>query len=785
MRDYRLEGNTAFANNDFTSAINLYTLALQQNDDDCFLNTVKCLNNRAICHFKLDQFSECLKDACKALELNPNNLKSKYRKAQSLKALGQFRESYDILKDILRTSDVARNDSSICELYKEITGVIQKQIDEQNSTDSKARLSLEKFADDDLDVKIKASRNLIILSDDNPGCSALIKADALRSLKSYIDTSTASKEIVLNCYRVLANFAKCPKCICQRILTVFPVVAICEKISTSSDFEITAAISRFLDNLIYSYTELEEKRKIKKPINVSFEFDKETISFIDSFFRSSGALIETSCAWSSRFIPYGIPKVLRISASVEGYPKCLSLTEQTKQHASCLLSAVYDDLCSDVDRGEYRKTCEDFVRNLQESNEDYDKIRAVACVVVILQGPFDVGNSIIGALSILNDILKLATSGDEYQEKLSLDAILLSSSKTDKAMGLLSQGHNILKKLFLSPNENIQIRALLGLCKLSASKGSDFTKKTLSPKRMEKLESTCVRLLLANKDSTTELHASDGLAFLSLDADVKERLVNNKNALNKLFSLVKKDPLPSTCFTVCSIIFNLSNAEVIKKPDEEMIKLAKYSKQHIPEVHPKDLKEYVDARRKKLMEINVASVLVLIAKEKSDACRTMISKICLVLAEDVENRGSLIAAGIGKVLIPLSSNSSGSIHACQALSRIAISCNPEIAFPGQRCMEIVKPLVQLLHPERSALENFEALLAFTNLATVSTSVRNKIICDAFSSIEQYQFEEHPFLRRAATEVICNLCVDEQVNLSIFRKNLTSFVYPQTIKSEPF
>ncbi|KAI0985020.1 hypothetical protein GJ496_008858, partial [Pomphorhynchus laevis] len=39
---------------------------------------------------------------------------------------------------------------------------------------------------------------------------------------------------------------------------------------------------------------------------------------------------------------------------------------------------------------------------------------------------------------------------------------------------------------------------------------------------------------------------------------------------------------------------------------------------------------------------------------------------------------------------------------------------------------------------------------------------NKIICDAFSSIEQYQFEEHPFLRRAATEVICNLCVDEQV-----------------------
>lgn len=79
-------------------------------------------------------------------------------------------------------------------------------------------------------------------------------------------------------------------------------------------------------------------------------------------------------------------------------------------------------------------------------------------------------------------------------------------------------------------------------------------------------------------------------------------------------------------------------------------------------------------------------------------------------------------------------------------------------------LELVRPVIKLLRIEHTALENFEALMALTNLASISESVRKRILKeDGFSSVEQYMFEEHPMLRRAATECMCNLVVQEEVN----------------------
>lgn len=78
-------------------------------------------------------------------------------------------------------------------------------------------------------------------------------------------------------------------------------------------------------------------------------------------------------------------------------------------------------------------------------------------------------------------------------------------------------------------------------------------------------------------------------------------------------------------------------------------------------------------------------------------------------------------------------------------------------------LELVRPIIKLLKIERSALENFEALMALTNLASISEIVRRRILKeDGFSQVEQYLFEEHPMLRRAATECMCNLVVQEEV-----------------------
>ena len=55
-------------------------------------------------------------------------------------------------------------------------------------------------------------------------------------------------------------------------------------------------------------------------------------------------------------------------------------------------------------------------------------------------------------------------------------------------------------------------------------------------------------------------------------------------------------------------------------------------------------------------------------------------------------------------------------------SMLAASFIHLVTYFLQMC-EVVRPLISLLDMERSALENFEALLALTNLASVNSTIR--------------------------------------------------------------
>ena len=63
-------------------------------------------------------------------------------------------------------------------------------------------------------------------------------------------------------------------------------------------------------------------------------------------------------------------------------------------------------------------------------------------------------------------------------------------------------------------------------------------------------------------------------------------------------------------------------------------------------------------------------------------------RVYLALVEDPENRGLVVQQGGAKALVPLAIDGTeeGKIRASQALAKIGITMNPEIAFPGQRVM---------------------------------------------------------------------------------------------------
>ncbi|CAF5218787.1 unnamed protein product, partial [Rotaria magnacalcarata] len=131
-----------------------------------------------------------------------------------------------------------------------------------------------------------------------------------------------------------------------------------------NDTEIPASTTILVHNIIMSICDLENRRKIRKPINVPFNFDQPVIEFINNIFRTLVEFIDdktcpaigrdccldlvakfvdraNGCNWTSKFIVSGVPKVLRVAATVPNLPdndkKAYPITEQTKMYISCAL----------------------------------------------------------------------------------------------------------------------------------------------------------------------------------------------------------------------------------------------------------------------------------------------------------------------------------------------------------------------------------------------------------------------------------------------------------------
>ena len=94
------------------------------------------------------------------------------------------------------------------------------------------------------------------------------------------------------------------------------------------------------------------------------------------------------------------------------------------------------------------------------------------------------------------------------------------------------------------------------------------------------------RFLTSSTNFDIRRWSADGLAYLSLDADVKEDLTDNLPALKALFNLSQSEDA-HVLYSITTIFVNLTNTYDIHKPEKEMLELATYAKQHIPKEHPK------------------------------------------------------------------------------------------------------------------------------------------------------------------------------------------------------
>ncbi|ENN77600.1 hypothetical protein HUJ04_000770 [Dendroctonus ponderosae] len=781
---YKEQGNEAFKNNQWDEAVKHYTKAI---------NSVKgepkelaiYYKNRSAAYLKQENFENAVKDCDRSLEICPNDPKALFRRCQALESLERFEEAYRDATQIFKDDPTNK---AVQPYLQRLHRIVEERARINSQTNNKLESMLKIVFDpsNDKEKRETAMTNLLVLAKENAGSDLMVnKSPIVQKIKNLLKMEK-NQVLYLTGIRIIGELCKHSE---EKTKTILKDVGIpwFLEIIDSENKEVVNAAQYCLQCILNTLSGMENKTDTK-PKQELVDKNKSTIDTLLTCLTVSinnqaitglarDAIIEllirnihyNTLSWAEQLVEKGgVRKLLDCASELEEYhyESAMNITASTRTIAAVCLARVYENMYYDKARDNFLNKIQEFIKDKLLTPDIESKVRVVVAITELLRGPLDLGNSIIGKEGILEMILVMAnTEDDELQQKVACECLIAAASKADKAKSIVSQGADILKKLYKSKNDHIKIRALVGLCKLGSSGGNDATVKPFAEGSTVKLAEACRRFLLhPGKDKDIRKWAAEGLSYLTLDAEVKEKLIEDKAALRALVELAKSGD-QSVVYGVVTTLVNLCNAYEKQEVIPEMVELAKFAKQHIPEEHELDDPDFITKRLIALGQENVTTALVALSKTESPNSRELISRVFNALASEHDLRGVIVQQGGVKVLIQLALNGTdkGKRQASQALARIGITMNPEVAFTGQRSLECIRPMISLLHQDCTGLENFEALMALCNIAQMGETARQRIVKEGgFYKIEHYMYEDHEYISRAAVQCMCNLVQSEDV-----------------------
>ncbi|XP_051014092.1 protein unc-45 homolog B [Acomys russatus] len=783
------EGNQHFQRQDYKAATKSYSQALKLTKDKALLAIL--YRNRAACGLKMESYAQAASDASRAIDINSADIKALYRRCQALEHLGKLDQAF---KDVQRCATLEPRNQNFQETLRRLNTSIQEQLRVQFSTDSRVQTMFEILLNEnsEADKLEKAANNLIVLGREEAGAERIFQSNGVGLLLQLMDTKRP--ELVLAAVRTLSGMCSGHRARATAILHTVRIERICSLMATENE-EIALAVCNLLQAIIDSLSG-EDKREHRGKEEALVLDTKKDLKQITSHLldmlvskKVSGQGRDQALNLLNKNVPRkdlsihdnsrtiyvvdnGLRKILKVVGQVPDLPSCLPLTDNTRMLASILINKLYDDLRCDPERDHFRKICEEYITGKFDPQDMDKNVNAIQTVSGILQGPFDLGNQLLGMKGVMEMMVALCGSEREADQLVAVEALIHASTKLSRATFIITNGVSLLKQIYkTTKNEKIKIRTLVGLCKLGSAGGSDYGLRQFAEGSTEKLAKQCRKWLCNTAiDTRTRRWAVEGLAYLTLDADVKDDFVQDIPALQAMFELAKARTSDKTIlYSVANTLVNCTNSYDVKEVVPELVQLAKFSKQHVPEEHPKDKKDFVDMRVKRLLKAGVISALACMVKADNailtDQTKELLARVFLALCDNPKDRGAIVAQGGGKALIPLALEGTdvGKVKAAHGLAKIAAVSNPDIAFPGERVYEVVRPLVSLLDTQRDGLQNYEALLGLTNLSGRSDKLRQKIFKEkALPDIENYMFENHDQLRQAATECMCNMAINKEV-----------------------
>lgn len=781
-QNYKEQGNEAFKNNDMDLAIKLYTKAINLSPQETRELAIY-YKNRAAAYLKQEKFEEALSDCDKSLKIVPSDPKALFRRSQALENLQRYEEAYRDARQILNDDP---NNKTIQPTLERLHKIVQERVRQNAQTHTKIE-HMTKIAFDlkeDKEKRETAMNNLLVLARENAGSEHILKTGVVQQIKKLLKVEK-NRVLYIAGIRIIGELCKHDVKKTLRVLKDAGIPWFLEILDSECQEQVNAA-QYCMQTILNSFSGMDNKHDTKPKKELCEKYKKDIDTLLSCLVYSvnnraiSGiardAIIELimrnvhydALSWAERLIEIGgIGRLMECASELEEckYESAMNITPSTRTIAAVCLSRIYDNMYYDAAKEKFMEKIQDFIKDKLLTPDIESKVRVTVAITSLLRGPLEVGNAIIAKEGILEMILVMANCDDPLQQKVACECIIAAASKADKAKAIISQGVNILKKLYTSKDDAIRVRALVGLCKLGSSSGSDASMRPFAEGSNLKLAEACRKFLLhPGKSQDLRKWAAEGLSYLTLDAEVKEKLIEDRAALKALIELARTGD-QSVLFGVITTLVNLCNAYEKQEVIPEMVELAKFAKQHIPEEHELDDPDFVSKRIVILGKEGVTTALVALSKTESPNSRELIARVFNALCSEPELRGFVVQQGGVKVLMNLALNGTdkGKRHAAQALARIAITSNPEVAFPGQRALEVIRPLLNLLHPDCNGLENFESMMGLCNIAQMSETARQRILKEGgLHKIDNYLYEDHQHLCRAAAQCICNMTMSPDV-----------------------
>ncbi len=400
----------------------------------------------------------------------------------------------------------------------------------------------------------------------------------------------------------------------------------------------------------------------------------------------------------------------------------------------------------------------------------------------------DMGQWVMAKEHCIEEVMVLSAAGDDTASEVAAEAICACAS-FDGGRALLGpvMQTGVIFSLMDSPSPIARSAAASAYTKLGmvsqALKGDSTD--------VSKLLNVSLDIIAKGGDGLKleEDRAIEVLTILVAKTKVKDELVHGSGrcmaSLNRLCEIASQldGPGPvafglSTVFKLITISHEEEVKESLKGKDisyeqyEQLKKLANTHGQESKE-DPLDVdtEEATRMRCVKLVEAGgVAALkrLCSVGGKGATGGPTLVAtcKAFRHLATEPETRGHIVSQGGLSCLEKVSDNSSNKeacMEARHAIAKTMVSTNPNM-IPEESLLGAISSLMELVGDNDSTnLQQFEALLSLTNVASTGESARKRIAKKkGVHSIHYHMFSDHELVRRAATECLSNLLPCKEV-----------------------